>query len=88
MYGAACNPPLKRAGRTVYVAFDKLPSRRFKAPTVPAAADAANPGNCQHSSTELPRRPAMAVRLRLGVVVFESAGGGQVVWAAARRARL
>lgn len=57
---------------TVYDTLVALPRNKLSAPEVPACADAANPGNCQHSRTEELFEAVIAVRLRDGVVTLDS----------------
>jgi hypothetical protein len=57
---------LNRGGITVYVAFARSPRNRFRAPAVPACAEAKKPGNAQHSRIELPFDAEIAVAFKAG----------------------
>lgn len=55
---------MNRGGITVYVVFARSPRNRFKAPTVPACAEATKLGNAQHSRIDLPFDAEIAVKFR------------------------
>ena len=50
----------------MYVALARSPRNRFRAPAVPACAEATKPGRAQHSIIELPFDAEIAVRFSAG----------------------